>query len=238
MLRISLLTNCDTSDWSVGKEILDAFSGDLRLVPETLFQWETKIAEYESVSGCKPYWAQVAKIQAQGTKIEIPIGLRWKRKKVAKYECEVSHTHTSIKGELISGSVNVRAQFNSKVDWFELFSKLCIATRPKYAMLHIFSGSELEGIKAGTPESLFLSGVLQSGKISNASWSMFLGTEFLVGLDIDVLRGNGFFVDELDGGCIIRITDDIQDVINDFSSFSKCRADLKSVFQDGFFLMD
>lgn len=106
MLRISAITSIKTTDCVVGKKVLSVFSeNDSRLIPESLFQWEKRISDFESIPACEQYWAQLATMEARGSKTEFPIRLRWKRKKVVKYDAEMSHTHMNIKGEQINGSL-------------------------------------------------------------------------------------------------------------------------------------
>lgn len=238
MLRISVKTNFDTANWIVGSQVLSVFSErGSKLIPESLFQWESKISNFESVPACEKYWAQMATMQVQGSKMEFPIGLRWKRKKVAKYDAEISHTHKNMKGEQIDGSLIVQAEFNSKVDWLSVFREACLAMRANYALLHVFHESETVNVRSGTSESYFLSGVLHRGMIPNIGWSVFYGEEFAGSVDVDRIASAGFPIEKIGSGYLVRVTENIQDVVNDFPLFSRRRAELKALFREGFFLI-
>lgn len=238
MLRISVITNFDTTNWVVGSQVLSAFSErDSKLIPESLFQWESRIADFENVPACEAHWAQMATMQVQGSKMEFPIGLRWKRKKVAKYDAEISHTHRNVKGEQIDGSLIVQAQFNSKIDWLSVFREACLAMRASYALMHVFHESEAVNVRPGTSESYFLSGVLHRGTIPNIGWAVFYGEEFAGSVDVDRIAGAGFPIEKIGSGYLVRVTENIQDVVNDFPLFSRRRAELKALFREGFFLI-
>ncbi|WP_330208193.1 hypothetical protein [Pseudomonas sp. Z13] len=238
MLRISAITSIDTSDWVVGKKVLSVFSeNDSRLIPESLFQWENRISDFESIPACEPYWAQLATMQAQGSKIEFPIGLRWKRKKVVKYDAEISHTHIDLKGERINGSLRMQAQFHKKIDWLNVFRELCLAMKPSYAFMHFFSECEVVGVKSGTPESYFSSGIVHRGTIPNLGWAVFYGDEFAEAVDAERIAAAGFPIEKIGSGYLVRITEHLQDVVSNFSLFSKRRAELKTLFPEGFFLI-
>ncbi|MNM47916.1 hypothetical protein D3C81_588910 [compost metagenome] len=176
-------------------------------------------------------------MQALGSKIEFPIGLRWKRKKVAKYDAEVSHTHKNIKGEQINGSLSVQAQFHNKIKCLDVFRELCLAMKPNYASMHFFSENEVVGVKPGTPESYFSSGIVHRGTIPNVGWAVFYGDEFAEAVDADRIAAAGIPIEKIASGYLVMATENFQDVVSNFSLFSKRRAELKALFREGFFLI-
>jgi hypothetical protein len=238
MLRISVLTSYETESWAVGRRIISAFADiNPKLVPESLFQWESKISDYESVAMCEKYWAQKSVMQVQGSSLEFSVGLRWKRKKAAKYDAEISHTYRNIKGEQINGSLIIQAQFNIKVEWLNVFREACLAMSADYALMHIFTGVETANVTSGSPESFFNSGVLHKGKVPNIGWAAFYGGELSKLIDTEQLIAAGFLVEKIGGGYLVRVTENIQDIIENFSFFSKRRAEMKKIFPEGFFLI-
>lgn len=238
MLRMSVITSIDTTDWRVGEKVLSVFSeSNSKIIPESLFQWENRVSDFESVPACEPYWSQLATMQAQGATIEFPIGLRWKRKSIVKYDAEISHTHRNIKGERTDGSLSIQAQFHKKVEWLDVFRGLCLAMKPSYALLHFFSECELVGVKSGTPESYFVSGIVHGGTIPNVGWAVFYGDEFAEAVDGERIAAAGFPIEKIDNGYLVRVTEHFQDVVRNFPLFSKRRAELKALFPEGFFLI-
>ncbi|WP_349971167.1 hypothetical protein [Pseudomonas caspiana] len=238
MLRMSVITKTDTKSWLVGERVISVFSDrHPKLLPESLFQWENKVADFESTAASEKYWAQTATLEVQGSTMEFPVGLRWKRKKVAKYDAEINHTQRNIKGELIDGSLNVQAQFNNKVDWLDAFRSSCLAMDAHFALLHIFSSCETANLKSGTPESYFFSGILHRGEIPNIGWAMFYGGALAESVDFKRIANAGFPIEKIGEGYLVRVTEDIEDIVNDFSLFSQRRAELKALFDGGFFLI-
>ncbi|GAB7532008.1 hypothetical protein PS3A_44230 [Pseudomonas sp. 3A(2025)] len=176
-------------------------------------------------------------MQAANAKVEIPIGLRWKNKGPAKYDAEISHTYMSVKGDLINGLLKLSAKLHRCVDWLVVFKELCLAIKPDIAIMHFFSGPELKKTSVGTHESYFLSGVVCNGKIPNIGWAMFYGDGFSQEVNAEKISAAGFCVESLGGGYLVRVTDDINDVVSDFSGFSKRRSELKGLFREGFFMI-
>ncbi len=236
MLRISIVTKSDTTRWEVGEGVLSAFL-EQDLTPESLFHWESRIGDFKSVNDCRQYWAALAEVRVNGSMMEFPLGLRWKRKKVVKYDAEIKHTQRDAKGQLVNGSLNVEAQPHKKVDWLTMFREICSSMSPDFGVLHIFSDFECVNSGLGTAESYFLSGVNVSGSIANVGWAMFFGGEFVREVDEEKIADSGFPIEILAGGYLIRVTSRIQDVIDNFPMFSKRRAELKSLFREDLFMI-
>ena len=71
----------------------------------------------------------------------------------------------------------------------------------------------------------------------NIGWAMFYGDEFAQEVDADRIAASGFPIEKLGNGYLVTVTNSIQDVVDDFPLFSKRRAELKSLFREGFFLI-
>ncbi|UFH49292.1 hypothetical protein [Pseudomonas sp. KNUC1026] len=219
MIVISVTTDADTTPWSVGSRLISMFVDENpRLAPEVLFQWENKLGDFESVAACEPYWAPSGSVKAQGIELSFPIGLRWKRK-VVKYDAEINHTRRNLKGEKINGKLRVQADFNQKVNWFEIFKRICEILSPIYASMHFFSKEARSNFRPGSLESYFFSGVLQQGKVADVSWGMFLGKSVSLGFDLSEFRSRGFAVQKIGEGALITVTDSIHDVVEQSSYF-------------------
>jgi hypothetical protein len=54
-------------------------------------------------------------------------------------------------------------------------------------------------------------------------------------VDEERLRAHGFAVEAVPRGKLFTVTDDLFDVVNDFATFSRRRAELKSLFRPGLF---
>ncbi|MCY1385108.1 hypothetical protein D9M69_734520 [compost metagenome] len=67
---------------------------------------------------------------------------------------------------------------------------------------------------------------------------MFYGDEFAQEVNADQIAASGFPIEKVGNGYLVRVTNSIQDVADDFSFFSKRRAELKSLFREGLFLIN
>jgi len=116
MVRMFIETEAVTTDWSVGKEVLTAFAeAEERLVPEGLYYWNTRIADFETVEQCEPHWAGIAVSRLQGyPKHEWPFGLSWRRIKTVKYQVEFKHSQTAMLGGWNGGSLSLYAAPHKK----------------------------------------------------------------------------------------------------------------------------
>lgn len=104
-------------------------------------------------------------------------------------------------------------------------------------MLHLFTSPELSPSER---HGSFQIGSFNSAPrpdVPNVGWGMFYGDEFAQEVDVPAITAAGFSVEELVGGCLVRVTNNIQGVVDDFLSFSKRRAELKDLFRENFFLI-
>ncbi len=104
-------------------------------------------------------------------------------------------------------------------------------------MLHYFTEPELG------PHELHNSFQIGSFKaalkpeVSNAGWAMFYGNEFAEKVDAERIAKAGFLVENIGEGYLVRVTEDIQDIVRHFPLFAEKRAELKSLFPEEFFLV-
>ncbi len=237
-IKFFAISSEPTTDWSLGKQVLAAFEETgTQLIPEVLFHWDDKIGPFISVEQVEPYWAQVAQMRVNGVLSEFSIGLRWKRNKVAKYEAEISHTRKDARGNTLDGRLSVYAPLHKKTDWRHLGARICEVMNADLAMLHCFTSFDNEPAQSNTPESYFRSFTIVDAKIPNIGWGMFYGRRFVHEVDEAAISAAGFPVQRIGEGYLVQVTEDINDVVNDFDRFSKRRAELKSLFRDDLFLI-
>ena len=115
--------------------------------------------------------------------------------------------------------------------------KLGEAINADIAMLHCFASFDNQPGKSNTPESRFRSFTVMDGKVPNIGWGMYYGREYVHEVDAGTISAAGFPVQKIGDGYLVQVTDDINDVVNDFAMFSKRRAELKSLFRDDLFLI-
>ena len=126
---ISIWTARPTTDWIMGRAILQAFcTPDPRLVPEELSVWSTQHGAFSDIGACAPLWAHSTENRANGAPWTVTFGMGWRRSHAPQYRAEVAnHTGTSTKGTLIEGRVALHALFHKQTDWQGLFTRLCAA---------------------------------------------------------------------------------------------------------------
>jgi hypothetical protein len=234
----SALTTIKTTDWSVGQRVLESFlEVSERLTPEYLYQWENKIGPFVSVQKAKPYWAQTAKMEARDLTYTFPVGLRWKRTRVVKYDAEITHTDQDTEGKIIQGSMDIHAAIHKKTNWLTLTKKLVGALKPRIALIHCFVGPDNQDCAFSSPEQSFRSFSVPRNEIPNIGWGMFYGDDFAKEVDEKAIAAAGFPIQKIGNGYLVQVTEDINDVCDNFPMFSKRRAELKSLFRDDLFLI-
>ncbi len=67
---------------------------------------------------------------------------------------------------------------------------------------------------------------------------MYYGDEFADEGDRQKMRERGFSVDEQSNGYLVTVTKRLEDVKNDFDSFSRRRAELKTLYRPGRFRIE
>jgi len=71
--------------------------------------------------------------------------------------------------------------------------------------------------------------------IPNIGWAMAYGKEYTADVDFARIRAAGFAVDDRGENSIVRVTENLSDVVDDFADFSRRRAELKTMFRPEFF---
>ncbi len=239
---MSINTSIETADWEFGRRFLQMLCDfDDRLKPELVSNWEEFKEKFNGVDACKSTWAPIAQLRAGGSMSEFHWDFFWKRKHSVKSKGWVVHTsRQGPKQEMAWGQIVLTAQPHRKIDWFTLFHRAIVLTAPEFGMLHLFTDPELERTPFGSPESDFKAGPVQNALadgIPNLAWATFFGGEFVSEVDANCIREAGFPIEPIDKGHLVRVTETIHDVVDDYVMFSERRANLKALFRDGLFLI-
>jgi hypothetical protein len=242
-IQIAIRTRSNTTDWKVGERLIDSFGiGDGLLMPEyaSYFNPDKIKDPFLGKAACEAIWAVKCAIHLPG-----PGGLRdffadfaWRRKKMLKCTGYVVHTSKNIYLNTVPGNLSFNSVYSEKIDWYSLFKIWCEIFPPQLGMLHIFTKPELE-FKVNEYDSFQIGSFNAALKpdIPNAAWAMVYGDEFAEKVDVDRIVSAGFPIEKLGNAYLVRVTENIQDVLNDFPRFSKRRAELKSLFPENFFLI-
>jgi len=238
-IQIAIRTKAETIDWGVGEKLIDSLgvSGGV-LLPEQVSHNAAKFTETVLGKGsCESFWASTASIRTNGTLSDFYQDFAWRRKKSIKSSGSVVHTSRNFRGQIVPGSICLTAAHSKKVDWYALFRTWCEIFPPQLGMLHLFTSPELSpSEKHGSFQIGSFNSALRPD-VPNVGWGMFYGDEFAQEVDVPAITAAGFSVEKLVGGYLVRVTDNIQGVVDDFLSFSKRRAELKDLFRENFFLI-
>jgi hypothetical protein len=104
-------------------------------------------------------------------------------------------------------------------------------------MLHHFSDPELGSNEKNNSFQIGSFNSALKPDVPNIGWAMFFGDEFAGDVDAERIVASGFPLEKLSNGYLLRVTNELQDVVSDFPLFSKRRAELKKLFKDDFFLI-
>lgn len=264
-LIANIKTHKDIQSWEVGEPLLRSVFSVEKLKPQRAATFGEVTARHgfdvEAVSDCRPHWAGRATMRMNGSQREFFVDFNWKRTKVAKSLGSVTFPSTSMKGTRLSGGLFFESQFNPDIDWIGIFSSWCSLLSPYGAILHPainldqpprsgrdvreyshdeeIAQSAWSHFSSGIFHTEFRAGELNSlvSGLTNLGWASFFGGEFGAEVDEAKISAAGFPVRKVGDGYLVQVTKNINDVINDFALFSRRRAELKSLFRDGLFLI-
>lgn len=235
-VQIAIRTKSATNDWSFGDQLIDSLSfGGGLLAPELISNNPDKFTNpFLGKDASKDIWTSKLIVRGSGTESDFFQDFAWRRKKVLKCTGRIVHATKNIKGQVVPGDINFRSEYSQKIDWFLLF-KLWIEIFPaQLGMLHLFSGAELDPALKNNSFQIGSFNSLLKPQVSDLGWAMFFGEEFVKEVNFGRMSDMGCLVDEFARGYLVRVTSDMQDVVDDFLAFSDRRALAKSIFPESF----
>ncbi|QSB45844.1 hypothetical protein IDJ81_07120 [Tsuneonella flava] len=264
-LLIKVQTHADLTSWTVGEKILSPLFEDGRLVPERAATFGEVSASHgfdvDGIMECRAHWASQAVMRANGTSDVFPEDFHWRRRKVAKSQGYVSFAETNARGKKIPARVLLQSQYRKEIDWAGLFVNWCDIATPFAAILHPLTAQDSprknnkdvgnysydedvyqqawSRFLGGEFYCEFRAGELNSlvSGLTNLGWGSFFGGDFSTEVDEAKIVAAGFPVRKIGDGYLVQVTENISDVLDDFALFSKRRAELKSLFRDGLFMI-
>ncbi|MFV8628698.1 hypothetical protein ACNRDB_04290 [Ralstonia pseudosolanacearum] len=246
-IRISLVTNIETVEWSFGRQVLEVLCGiDHRLVPENFDNDEKITTAFEGIDACEKFWAPEVIMDAG------PYGrtatrwdAMWKRKATVKSRGHMHHTLVNQRGEHKPGRLTIDADSHRKIDWPKLFHQLCKISDPIFGTLHLITDVEASPGAFGLDEAALIaadeflrgpSGIaLEREGLPNLAWATFLGGQYASEIDVVKLHANEYQVEKIGGGCLVTLTSSLFDVADIFPQFSLRRARLKKLLRPDLF---
>lgn len=73
--------------------------------------------------------------------------------------------------------------------------------------------------------------------LTNLGWASWFGGEYAKEINEETISAAGFPIQKIGDGYLVQVTENINDVVDDFRMFSNRRAELKSLFRDGLFMI-
>jgi hypothetical protein len=242
-IRISLQTSADISSAEVGRAFIEALCADARLTPDRISITEPVREPYGGIEDfVANWWAMPSQGYSDGKLVSDWVsGPMFKRVASIKNAGKIRHRTFSFDNRLSPGHIWWDCNWDSSINVEDLFDVWSTLLNPDVAMLHIYTSTEREVVDFSREDDRFSLGVFggpMMPQIPNIGWAMAFGPgdmNYLQDVDVPRIRAAGFAVDERDGFVVVRVTDKLSDVVDDFAHFSRRRAELKALFRPDLF---
>jgi hypothetical protein len=239
-ILISIRATAETEAEEFGRSFVQSLCDeDPRLVPEKLSITESYNDPFLGIDDfLANWWAIPVKTTVDGQwRPDSFDGPFWIRKSALASRGRVNHGITDLRHHKHPGKIWFECRWAKDVNFNRLFDAWVKLSHPSIGMLHVFTDRERRGSQT-EEESWFETGSFGGPAkpgLPNIGWAMAFGADHATDFDAARIRAGGFPVDEIDDVTIIRVTDKLSDVVDDFDYFSRRRAELKSLFRPGLF---
>lgn len=237
---ISIETNAETEAADFGRSLIGSLCHeDPRLVPERLSTTENYKDPFLGIDDfLANWWAIPVKTIVDGqTRPDSFSGPSWKRKSVLASRGMISHGITDLRYHKYPSSIWYECRWLNGINFNHLFDAWVRLSNADIGMLHVFTDREKQELQTENGswfETGSFGGAAKPG-LPNIGWAMAYGASYAAEVDAARIRSEGFPVDEIDGVTIVRVTDKLSDVVDDFEQFSRRRAELKALFRPSLF---
>jgi hypothetical protein len=240
-ILISIDTYALTEAEDFGRSFIQSLCDeDPRLIPEKLASGDERYKDpFLGIDDfLANWWAIPVKTTVDGqSRPDSFDGPAWVRKSSLASRGMVEHGATDLRYHRHTSGLWFECRWAKDVGFNHLFDAWVQLSHPDIAMLHVFTESELQWEDQKSDRSFKL-GVLSGGPqqgLPNMGWAMAYGKDYATEVDAARIRAAGFAVDEHDGVIVVRVTEKLSDVVDDFERFSWRRAELKALFRPGLF---
>ncbi|MGG6898168.1 hypothetical protein [Rhizobium sp. BR 315] len=236
VVQLSIVTEHEFSDWIYGRRFFEMLiEADPRLTPETIGNSDN-LEKYQAIDSFKPHWGKRVQLEGPNGSYETLWGVPWDRKAALRNSGHIDFTGRSKKGNLIPGRISLLAAYNEATNWLSFFKGICSLTKAAAGFFHVPAEVEKRLNAPGySPYYPGVGGTLLNKQLSNIAWATFFGAPFAHEADFAELAKLGYHVEELAGGYLLLMSDDIMDCFNDFPTFSRRRVELKKHFRPDLF---
>jgi len=239
-ILISIDTSAETEAESFGRAFMRTLCDeDKRLIPEWLSTTENYKDPFLGIDNfLANWWAIPVKTTVNGqSRPDSFDGPAWKRKSTLASRGLVKHGLTDIKYHKHPSRIWYESRWAKDVDFNHLFNAWVQLSHPDIGMLHLYTDNEVRRFQT-EEDSWFQTGSFGGPArpgLPNIGWSMAYGAGYAAEVDAARIKAAGFAVDEHDGVTVVRVTEKLSDVVDDFERFSQRRAELKLLFRPDLF---
>ncbi|MEG3150849.1 hypothetical protein U1769_13215 [Sphingomonas sp. ZT3P38] len=236
----SIETTSATTEKCFGRDFMHTLIGqDSRLEPELVSTSERFKDPFISLDHfIEEWWAMPIKTHFDGRVTgERFGGPLWKRKSPLASRGMINHGSINSRGQKIPSILWFESRWDKRIDFFTLFRNWISVSKPEIGMLHVFTDEE-KGSLCSDAGSSFKAGSFGGPAkpgIPNIGWAMAYGGEYLTEVNVENIKAAGFPIDRHGDTMIVRVTENLDDVVNDFRLFATRRAELKRLFKPGLF---
>ncbi|AMS29420.1 MAG TPA: hypothetical protein DIU09_09420 [Hyphomonadaceae bacterium] len=237
---IAIDTDAETTTEAFGRSFIESLCNlDGRLVPEKISETESFKSPFRGVDDfLENWWAIPQELRVDGhLEAEFYSGPMWLRKSALASRGMVSHGRVNRKSQKIPSQLWYEARWANDVDFDNLFEKWASLSAADIGLLHLFTDAEKDlyhGPEGRSFQVGSFGGPAKPG-LPNIGWAMAYGRSYAAMVDVARIKAAGFSVDERNGVAIVRVTDKLSDVVDDFAYFSQRRAALKALFPPDLF---
>jgi hypothetical protein len=239
-ILISIRATAETEAETFGRTFIQSLCDeDKRLVPEFVSTSERYKDPFLGIDDfLANWWAIPVKTTVDGqARPDSFDGPFWKRKSTLTSRGMVNHGLTDLWNHKHPGKIWYECRWVKDVNFNHLFESWVQLLRADIGMLHVFTDVEkamLQSEEGSWFETGSFGGPAKPG-LPNIGWAMAYGESYAAEVDAARISAAGFLVDEVDGVTIVRVTDKLSNVVDDFDYFSRRRAELKALFRPDLF---
>jgi len=237
---ISIEATKETEVRSYGAQFMQSLlDEDPRLVPELVSTSERFRDPFVDLDTfVKDWWAIPIKTYVDDRLVGQRFGgPHWKRRSALANRGMVAHGLTNLKGQRTPSTLWFQSRWDRSVDFFHLFEAWVEQANPDIGMLHVFGNAELVEPRSNAATSFSVGSFGGKAKpgLPNMGWAMAYGTGFAHEVNFVGIENAKFPIHRVNDVVVVRITENLADVVENFHFFLKRRAELKQFFRSDLF---
>lgn len=237
---IAINTYAETESETFGRSFIRSLCDeDPRLIPERLSTTESYKDPFLGIDDfVANWWAMPVKTTVDGqARPDSFDGAAWIRRSSLVSRGYIDHGLIDMKYHKYPSRLWYECRWANDLDFNHLFESWVQLSHADVGMLHLFTEPELQWQDCDADMSFMLGsfGGLAKPGIANIGWAMAYGKGHVHEVDVERVKAASFPVVEIDGVVVVRVTESLADVVNDFDRFSRRRAELKTLFRPDLF---